>query len=150
MAQVEGIKNAQLQAVAFHMFTKCQEQTQAFEQCYQTSGCSWPDMRKAYTGCTRISCWMSPSAPCSSPLAPCHCLRWLAALTAVTAILSYRWIRTSTRPFLRQSPGISRSVHNFLMCACKCKQRHSVVAHAARTYTLSVIVLHASCVFRLI
>lgn len=37
MAQVEGIKNAELQAVAFHMYSKCAEQTAAFEQCYTTS-----------------------------------------------------------------------------------------------------------------
>eukprot|EP00878_Enallax_costatus_P001677 GHUV01001831.1.p1 GENE.GHUV01001831.1~~GHUV01001831.1.p1 ORF type:complete len:102 (+),score=12.90 GHUV01001831.1:185-490(+) len=37
MAQVEGVKNSQLQAVAFHMFSKCGEQTQAFEQCYSSS-----------------------------------------------------------------------------------------------------------------
>lgn len=34
MAQaVEGVKNSQVQAVAFHMYAKCKEQTAAFEAC---------------------------------------------------------------------------------------------------------------------
>eukprot|EP00879_Flechtneria_rotunda_P001043 GHRR01001180.1.p1 GENE.GHRR01001180.1~~GHRR01001180.1.p1 ORF type:complete len:102 (+),score=22.90 GHRR01001180.1:75-380(+) len=37
MAQVEGIKNAELQAIAFHMYTKCQDQTKAFEACYSSA-----------------------------------------------------------------------------------------------------------------
>lgn len=37
MAQVEGIKTTSLQAVAFHMFTKCGDQSETFQQCYQNS-----------------------------------------------------------------------------------------------------------------
>jgi hypothetical protein len=37
MAQVEGVKNAHLYAVAFHMYEKCKDDTVAFEQCYANS-----------------------------------------------------------------------------------------------------------------
>ena len=53
MATVEGIKSAHMAAVAFHLFTRCAEQTSAFEECVasnsNTSACT--EQMKAVAEC---------------------------------------------------------------------------------------------------
>lgn len=54
MAQVENLKTSSLQAVAFHMFTKCADQSEAFQSCYSSSdkpGSKCAEEYKALTAC---------------------------------------------------------------------------------------------------
>ncbi|KAF8059152.1 NADH dehydrogenase [ubiquinone] 1 alpha subcomplex subunit 8-B [Scenedesmus sp. PABB004] len=55
MAQVEGVKHADLQAVAFHMLSKCAEQTAAFEECYanNASASKCAEEFKAVAACAK-------------------------------------------------------------------------------------------------
>lgn len=53
---VEGVPTAHMQAVAFHMYAKCKEPTQAFESCYANSSKPLTECAeefKAVTACAK-------------------------------------------------------------------------------------------------